>query len=862
MSYGPTPTTSAPASSSCTTSQSSPYCASGSYADAARNRQSTSNREIKSLTQSAQLPQVVHQRSTSPSDISGRQASACQPATTSQPSGYCASGSDTGASKGRRSTLNPNAKTFIPRSQLPHGGHQDSNRPSRPATADQSSTLQTFHPEAKTCPPEVFKKEIKSAYAMLNNQNFIDAEKAFRTLLNGKHGIPSRFDKQEATIGLARSLREQTHEKQLEACSILEELRLDGKLTRLGASTISNLDLCLSLCEEALGRHLDAETRLLRLRKKMRNANERALCEPSHYYAADISNARLWQLMGKYTLAETLLLNLKTELIKNLQSKPYSPATSKLRRHLDTVNMALMRLWQLMGKHQKAELLMLDLIGKRPDDDEDILCRQSDHKDVDLALTFIWRALGKHKRAERLLLNMSRKHPDDSEEILCRPTGHRAIDMALMRTWDEMNKPELAEKLLLNMSGKRPGDSEEELCKPCGHHDIDLSLALIWQRKYKYIRTEKLLLSMSGKRPGDSEEELCKPCGHHDIDLSLALLWQRIYKYIRTEKLLLNMSGKRPGDSEEELCKLCGNRESDLALVRFWELTGRYTLAEKLLLNMSRKHPDASEEILCKPCWQHDIDLALVRCWQLTGKYKLSERLLLNMIGWQPNDSEEIPGKSGGHDVLYLALARLWEMMDKPERTERLLLNISGKHPGDDEDSLCKPSGNHDIDLTLARCWENTGKLGRAERLLKRGCEFYHSNEFELTLLKLLTGQEGFMEMVSYYPESANTLVAKSIHYFSLACEQIIQDNPESGQDNLHKALEFVELALKKYPPIAGAFSQKAHCLRMLGKSEQEWREWFDRAEASDSSRTYRAKTHLWRNREAAALQKLSNLKE
>ncbi|WP_422138511.1 hypothetical protein [Endozoicomonas sp. ALC020] len=752
MSYGPTPSTSAPASSGTETSQSPQYCAPVSYADAAKKPPSTSNRQAKPLN---------------------------------------------------------------PPTQLPDGVRQHSNRPSRQATAYQSSTPRTF--QAKTCPPEALKKAIDSAFAMLNNQNFTAAEKAFRTLLNGKHGIPNRFDKQEATIGLARSLNEQTREKQIEACSILEELRLDGKLNRFGASTISHLDLCLSLCEEALGRYLDAETRLLRLRKKMRDANERVLCEPSHYYAADISNARLWQLMGKYTLAETLLLNLKTELTKNLQSKPYSPAISKLRKYLDTVNMTLMRLWQLMGKHQKAELLMLGIIGKHPNDDEDVLCRRSDRKDVDLALTFIWRGLGKRGRAERLLLNMSRKHPDDSEEILCRPTGHRAIDMALVRTWEEMDKLELAEKLLLNMSGKRPGDSEEELCKPCGHHDIDLSLALVWQRKYKYIRTEKLLL---------------------------------------------NMSGKHPGDGEEALCKLSENREINLALVRFWELKGKYELAEKLLLNMSRKHPGASDEILCKPCWQLEIDLTLVRHWGISGKYHLSERLLLNMSGKDPHDSEEILCKPCGNHDIDLALAMLWEMMDKPEQTERLLLNMGGKQPGDDEDSLCKPSGNHEIDLTLARCWENTGKFGRAKRLLERGCEFYHSIEFELSLLKLPTGQEGFMEMISRYPESANTLLANSVHYFSLACEQIIQDDPESGQDNLHKALEFVESALKKYPPSAGAFSQKAHCLRMLGKSEQEWREWFDRARAFDFRRAQRAKTHFWRNREAAALQKLSNLKE
>ncbi|WOG26232.1 hypothetical protein [Endozoicomonas sp. 8E] len=821
MSYGPTSTSSAPASSSTTTSQSSPYCASGSYADAAKKRPSTLNRQAKPLNPPTQLPQGVHQHSTSPSDISGRQASACQPAKTSQPSRYCASGSYADAARKRPSTSSQETKSLTQPAQLPQGVHQHSNKSSnisgQQASAYQRSTPRTYHPEAKPPSPEAIKKEIDSAFAILKKQHFSDAEKAFRVILQEYQGKLSPFNKQETTIGLARSLKEQTYEKQLEACSLLEALRLDGRCNKFGASIIHNLDLNLSLCEVTLGWHAAAETRLLRLRQKRTDADEKTLCKPSDFYTADITNARLWLSTGKHAMAETLLQKIKEELIKKLQLRPYISAAKKWRKYLNDVNVSLVRLWQSMKKYQLAEDLMLDMTGKHPNDDENILCKPTEDENINLALVRLWQAMDKHKQAERLLLKMTDKHPEDSEDILCRPSGDHNIDLALTRLWIIMGKHKLAERLLLNIIGKSPDDSEEILFSLANQRDIYLTLVRLWQTTGKHKQSGKLLLDMSGKRPGATEEELCRPCGNHLVDLALA---------------------------------------------RHWEVMDKPYLTERLLLNMSGKHPGASEEILCKPSWQQDIDLTLVRHWQVTGKYHLCEQLLLNIRGKDPDDTEAILCEPCGHDDIDLTQAILWQMMDKPERTERLLLNISSKQPGDNEDSLCRPSGNHDVDLTLARCWRIAGKFERAERLLKRCCELYHSNEFELALLIISAGQQGFMEVISRYQESANTLLANSIHYFNLACEQIIQDGPESGQDNLHKALEFVESALKKYPPSAGAFSQKAHCLRMLGKSKQLWKECFDSADALDASRTYKAKTHFWRNREAAALQKLSNLKE
>ncbi|WOG26242.1 hypothetical protein [Endozoicomonas sp. 8E] len=636
---------------------------------------------------------------------------------TSQSSGYLASGSDTDLATNPTSNLNPEAPIFIPRLQVfDERSYTPSNISDREANAYQSLTPPTLQQRTVKTTPKAIQKEIDDAFKILKNKQFTDAETAFRVILLKYEGTLSLTRERSATIGLARSLGEQTHAKQMEARSLLEKLSLHGTFNSFGASNIYNLDLTLSRCEESLGYYLDAEARLLRLRKKKPGASEQSLCKPSHYFDADITNARLWQAMGK------------------------------------------------------------------------------------------------HDRAERLLLNMSGKHPHSSEDILCKPTGNHNIDLGLVRLWEIMGKHKLAERQMLNMRNKHPGNSEEILCKPTGHHSIDLSQVRLWQMIGKYKRAEKLLLSMSGKQLCTNEGELCKPCG---------------------------------------------NREIDMALSRLWQVMGKNKLTEWLLLNMSGKHPGASEEILCEPCRQHDIDLTLARHWEFISKYRLSERLLLNMIGKRPNDREETLSLSSGYHDIDLALARLWPRMNKPERTERLLLDMSGKSLNGSEESLCWPSGHHDIDLALIYFWKITGKTERAQTLLRRCRDLYHSNECEYRLLLLSAGQAEFMEMISNYPESANILLVTSIHYFSLACEQLTNDDPKSGNDNLMKALEIIESALEKYPHCAGAYSQKGHCLRMLGSSEQEWSEWFKRAEIIDPGRAYKVKTDFWRSNEATALQKV-----
>ncbi|WOG26246.1 hypothetical protein [Endozoicomonas sp. 8E] len=576
----------------------------------------------------------------------------------------------------RRFTLNPEATPFVPRNQGVSQWNTPIDIKERQATTCKKCRPGKVHRRGgeKKYPDETVKR-INDAYEALKTQKFSLAEGLFRTILHIDKNILKQYDYQKMHIGLARSLNKQTREKQEEACSCLEKLRSNAPLNEFGTSTIHNLDLTLSLCEEALGRYIDAERRLLRLRNKKHDANEETWCEPSDDFDADIANARLWQTMKKHKLGETLLLKLQAELTIELQSCRSTAAAKKRHKCLRTIN---------------------------------------------------------------------------------------------------------------------------------------LTLALIWQDKGKYEWTEDLLLKMSGKQPDDIEEIQCKPCEHHEINLILS---------------------------------------------RHWEVMGKYNRAERLLLNMSDKPPDASEDILCKPSGHHDIDLALVRHWEVLGKFHLSERLLLNLSGMDPRDTEETLCQPCGHHDFDLARARLWQVMDKPERTEKLLLNMSGKHHSMSEETLCKPSGKHDIDLALVRLWEVVGQLERAERLLRPCRELYHSSEFEYALLRLCAGREGFMEMLRSYPESAYKMQAVSIHYFSLACEQIIKDGLKSGKDNLKKALESAEATIEKYPHCAGAYSQKAHCLRMGGASEQEWRKYFDKACFLDQSRAYKGKTDSWRSSEAAALE-------
>ncbi len=685
------------------------------------------------------------------------------------PSQHYAPDSDTDKTATKSpSSLNPEAAPFIPRTQPSQCALQRRNTPSdikvRQAKAHSRLSPQRLHPREKKAPLTI-QARIDEAFTALNRQRFSDAEAVFSAILQEKRLSP--FNYKNVTIGLARSLKEQSREKQEKACSLLEQLRQKGSVNEFGASSIHNLDLTLSRCEQGLGQHLKAEARLLALRNKKHDDDEETLCEPGGNFEIDIAAARHWQIMSKYKLTDTLLLKMKAALNDSLHTDTFSSDVNKLHKYIRIVNLALARNWQLTGKH---------------------------------------------KACERLLLNMSGKNPNGSEESLCKPCKDHEINLALVRHWQVMGKYKLAERLLLNMGGEHPDDSKETPRKARKHDDINLALVRLWHVMEKHEQAERLLLNLSGKNPDGNEESLCTPCKDHEINLTLARHWQAMGKYKLAERLLLNMSRNNPGSRMESHFKTSAHYVTGLALIRLWQEIGEYEQSERLLLKMAGKHPGDDEFSLCKPSGHYDIDLALVRCWEMVGNHKLAERLLLNMIGKHPDASEEV---------------------------------------------LCKPSGLHNVDLALARQWQRAGKYEQAEKLLRRCDELYHSNECELTLLVVLARQAEFMEMIAGYPENANTLLATSIHYFILACQQIMNDGPESGQDNLNKALRSVQAIIEMHSPNAGAFSQKAHCLRMMGAREKEWKYWFDKSGHHDSSRAQKNKTDYWRSIEASALQKV-----
>ncbi|WP_257279549.1 lipopolysaccharide assembly protein LapB [Endozoicomonas sp. ISHI1] len=820
---------------------------------------------------------------------------------------------DTHQDVARASKLNPYARPFVPR-----GSSGDDDRSSarssampptihdRRTTAYRASSSQRPHPLRNRQSPEAANEKIDQAYKALKNQHFSHAEEKFQAILNEYRGQLSQIDYQRTVIGLARSLKEQNREKQKKACYRLEKLRLKGPLTALGASRITNLDLTLSHCEQALGLLPAAEKRLLILRNIKPGADEEILCQTSHNFDADMSNARLWQSMEKHQMTETLLVNVKTELTRKLQSNRSTATAETLHKHLHIVNIALVRLlqerglyewaenlllnisgkpsngsdeflckpcgdneidlalarlWQLMEKNERAEKLLLNMSGKPPNASEEILCTHSGNREIDLALVRLWQTKGKHEWSEKLLLDMTGKHPGASEEILCRPFGRLDIDMTLVRHWEIMGKYHLVGRLLLNMSNKHPSDSEESLCLPCGVYEIDLAMVRYWEDVGQYNTAEKLLLNMMGKQPNQNIEILCQSCRDHQLDLALARLWHMMEKYEWAERLLLSASDKDPNDNAERLCKPCGNKHIDLALIRNWEIQGKYILAERLLLNMVGKSPFASMETLCKPYGDSTIDLTLVRHWDVVGEYKRSEKLLLNMSDKHPKDPEELLCKPCGQPLVDIALMRTWESMGEYKRSEKLLLNMIGKHPDNDEEDLCKPSGNHDLDLALGRLWEIMNKTERAQRLIHRCCDLYHTSECELALLNSYAGTARFMEMITGYQESANILLSNSIHYFRLASQQIADNDPGSGQSNLKKALEYAESVLEKHPGNAGACSQKAHCLRMMNDRKEVWSEWFKKANALDPGRLGKFKANdIWRIIEARAVQKVKDL--
>ena len=330
---------------------------------------------------------------------------------------------------------------------------------------------------------------------------------------------------------------------------------------------------------------------------------------------------------------------------------------------------------------------------------------------------------------------------------------------------------------------------------------------------------------MSGKREKGSDAELCRPCGFKDIDLALARLWQVMGKDKTgmAEKLLLAMSGKHEKASEEDRCRPCGIKDFDLALARLWRVMGKdkASMAEKLLLAMSGKREKASEEDLCRPCGIMDIDLILALLWQVMGKHKTG-------------------------------------------MAEKLLLAMSGKHEKGSEEDLCRPCGIMDIDLILASLWVAMGKdkTDMAEKLLQNILSISFSAEAQFSVAYIHAGNDDFEEELSKLPDNLNKALLWSFHHFKISCKKIVaSETEESIKRSLELALQAVNQAIEDHPHDARGYSQKGHCLRMMGAEREEWTRYFAKADEMDGSRSSKKdKTDYWRALEKEALDKRNEI--
>ena len=605
---------------------------------------------------------------------------------------------------------------------------------------------------------------------------------------------------------------------------------------------------------QKMGKMKQAEELLLKMSKKVLENNEAVLYKPCGKTEIDHTLACQWMTMGKMKHAEKLLLAMSSESLSSDDKAP-----DKL--HSDQkVNLSLARLWGDMYEVKKAEKLLLTMSGKSLGDDEAALCTPCYDNEVDLALAIFWHNTGKKEKAEKLLLAMSGKPWDSTEtNVLCKPCFVEKNNLALVRLWDGMGKTQLSEKLLLAMRGKGSNNGKEVLCEPCGNTATDHAYAVYLTRVGEMKCAEKLLLAMSGQTLAGDEKSLYKPHPNLDVNLTLASLWTDVHENEKAEILLLKMSGKSLDDDEAALIRPT-QEKVDLALAIAWGAMGKGKQAEKLLLVMSHKPWDSDESTLCQPSHSMAIDLTLARIWRTMGNTKRSEKLLL-ALSKKPWDSDNLAilCKPSAIDNLDRSLSATWEMMAKYKHSECLLLAMTKKRRNSNVEAMCEPSDKRELDLSLAFIWRHLGEFKLAENLLKNILKKESSHEAQHILLSLYTGTDQFVKEIITFKDGVEKELLWSIHYFELATREIEKNGPTNQtREWLEYSHLIVTQAIDQYPNSAGLYSQKSHCLRMLGKKESEWSFYFDRARAINPLRSYRVGKHgIWRDREQKALRKI-----
>ena len=519
-------------------------------------------------------------------------------------------------------------------------------------------------------------------------------------------------------------------------------------------------------------------------------------------------------------------------------------------------NLTISRIWQLQGKYSESQAILL-MMGNQTrsrnglpplSEQKSIITPCGDHL-IDLAMVRLQEEKGDYPQAETLLLAMMKQHrPRASLSVPC---GRHDLDLAMVRLQQEKGDYPQAVILLLAMMKKH--SSQANLSVPCGKHDLDLAMVRLQEEKGDYLKAETLLLAMMKKL--NPQANLSVPCGKHDLDLVMVRLQEEKGDYLKAETLLLAMRENHNPQASQSVP--CGKQDLDLAMVRLQEEKGDYLKAETLLLAMMKKlNPQAS---LSAPCGEHDLDLTMVRLQEEKGDYLKAETLLLAMReSHNPQASQSVPcGKHG----LDLAMIRLQQGKGDYPQAKTLLLAMRKIHSP--QASLSVPCGKHDLDLGLLQLLVRNQEYPAFDTLL-RACQsvYPYKKEYEETYLISL-GERKNWKSFDEEIKTVNTINSVavqhiiSVRFFQQAIE--LYNRNENGDACCLSALNVVEKAIGTYPPRSYLFSQKAHCLRMLGYEETVWRPLFQKADTLDPARMRHEKLDSWRKAEHQAFQKIAS---
>ncbi|USE37816.1 hypothetical protein [Endozoicomonas sp. SCSIO W0465] len=528
------------------------------------------------------------------------------------------------------------------------------------------------------------------------------------------------------------------------------------------------------------------------------------------------------------------------------------------------------RILQALERYQEAEDLLKQIVKKEAGDPEK--GRPCRYRDRNIALARLWQMMGKFDKAERLLIATLRQEslqPSDLEAG--RACKNHDTKLGLARLWQMMGKFDKAERLLIatfRQESVQPGDLEAG--RACKHHETNLTLARYWQMMGKLDIAERLLIAMfrqESARAGDLEAD--RACNNHETNHALARHWQVMGKLDRAERLLIATFRQESAKADDlEAGGACKNQDTNLTLARHWQMMGKLDQAERLLIATFRQESVNADDLeKGKACKHHKTNLGLARLWQMMGKLDQAERLLIATFRQESGTAGDLEaGRACKNHETNLGLARLWQIMGKLDKAECLLITTFREESTEaGEPEAGRTCNNHETNLTLACHWAIMGKVDKAQSLLQRCLSEntlvdVQKDHFRLALSILHCGTHEFGTYIDAITNKVDKALAQSIHRFKIYCQRV-SENGLQEPALLDQAFNYVEEAMQLLScseKRAQLLSQKAHIMRMQKKAESEWRSLFQQASCLDPARVLKEKIEPWRRSEQQALKKLN----